>query len=220
MRQIAQFRGAALQRHPLPTARSLADSLLADDAIFRRVAPEARSALVDAALSEGRACAESISLDRGTDPWAVAHGLGVAVVERDENVGFGTVVVFAEYAEKPPAITLYRPAIEWANQHLAASRAGNTLDLEDCGPVFLAHELYHHLASNARRPPFSRTYRVTLLRLGAWRWTSRVAGLEEIAAGAFAQALLGLEFYPRLIEWICARQDGGEQSWTTRADRC
>jgi hypothetical protein len=37
------------------------------------------------------------------------------------------------------------------------------------------------------------------------------ASLEEIAAGAFAQTLLGLEFHPRLIELICARQDGGEQ---------
>jgi hypothetical protein len=74
--------------------------------------------------------------------------------------------------------------------------------------VFLAHELYHHLARSAATPPFSRAYRVTLLRLARWRWTSRVTSLEEIAAGAFAQALLGLRFHPRLIELICVQQDG------------
>ena len=85
-------------------------------------------------------------------------------------------------------------------------------NLEDCRPVFLAHELYHHLARSAARAPFSRTYRVTLLQLGRWRWTSRIASLEEIAAGAFAQTLLGLKFHPRLIEllWV-QREHGGEQ---------
>jgi hypothetical protein len=210
MSKVAQVRGAALQRQ-LPTARTLGDSLLADDAMFLRVAPETRSALVDAALSEGRACAESISLHLGTDPWAIAHQLGVAVVESDGDAGFGTVVVFAEYTERPATITLYRAAIERANKQLTASRERNMRNVEDCRPVFLAHELYHHLARNAPRPPFSRAYRVTLLQLGRWRWTSRIASLEEIAAGAFAQTLLGLEFHPRLIELICARQDGGEQ---------
>ena len=92
-------------------------------------------------------------------------------------------------------------------------REGATLlNLEDCSPVFLAHELYHHLARSAPRPPFSRAYRVTLLQLGRWRWTSRIASLEEIAAGAFAQSLLGMKFHPRLIEPLWVRQEhGGEQ---------
>jgi len=210
MSKVTHIPGPALQRQ-LPTARTLGDSLVSDDAMFQRAPPAMRSALVDAALSEGRACAESISLDLGTDPWAIAPQLGVAVVESDEDAGFGTVVVFAAYTERPPTITLYRGAIERANKQLTASRERNMRNVEDCRPVFLAHELYHHLARNAPSPPFSRAYRVTLLQLGGWRWTSRIASLEEIAAGAFAQALLGLEFYPRLIELICLQQDGGEQ---------
>jgi hypothetical protein len=122
------------------------------------------------------------------------------------------VVVFAEYAERPPTITLYRRAIDWANRQLTASRECDMLNLEDCTPVFLAHELYHHLARRAPREPFSRAYRVTLLQFGRWRWTSRIASLEEIAAGAFAQSLLGMKVHPRLIEPLWVREEhGGEQ---------
>jgi hypothetical protein len=211
MTPAARLRDGALKRPP-PTEPALSESLLADDAMFRRVAPAARSALVDAALSEGRACAESVSFDLGRDPWTIARRLEVAVVESDADASFGSVVVFAGYTVRPPTITLYRTAIERTNGYLAAARERAGFNLDDCKPVFLAHELYHHLARSAARPPFSRTYRVTLLQLGRWRWTSRITGLEEIAAGAFAQTLLGLKFHPRLIEllWV-QREHGGEQ---------
>jgi hypothetical protein len=205
MRPAARLRS---QGPPLLTARALSDALLAEDAMVQRVPPDARSALVDAALSEGRAYAESVSLDWGTDPWRIAQRLGLPVVVSDADASFGSVVVFAEYTAKPTAITLYRTAIERASLRFAASSARGVLNLEDCMAVFLAHELYHHLARSAATPPFSRAYRVTLLRLARWRWTSRVTSLEEIAASAFAQALLGLRFHPRLIELICVQQDG------------
>jgi len=210
MRPTAHWCGEALKR-PLPmTMRGLSDSLLAEDAMFQRVPPDARSALVEAAVSEGHARSESVSRDWGTDPWTIAQRLRVAVVESDADASFGSTVVFAEYVQRPPTITLYRNAIERTSRYLAAAREPSILDLEDSTPVFLAHELYHHLARMAPQPPFSRAYRVTLLRLGPWRWTSRVSSLEEIAAGAFAQTLLGLKFHPRLIELIGVQQDGGE----------
>jgi hypothetical protein len=203
MTPTAHWRGEALKRPLVMTMRSLSDSLLAEDAMFQRVPPDARSALVQAAVSEGQARSESVSRDWGADPWTIAQRLRITVVESDADANFGSTVVFAE-------ITLYRNAIERTSRYLAAAREPSIPDLEDSTPVFLAHELYHHLARMAPRPPFSRAYRVTLLRLGPWRWTSRVASLEEIAAGAFAQTLLGLKFHPRLIELSGVQQDGGE----------
>lgn len=212
MRPTAQLRDDALKRPLLLTARALSNSILAEDATFQRVPPGVRSALVDAVLSEGRMRAESVSLDLGTDPWTIAQRLGVAVVESDADASFGSVVVFAEYSRRPPTITLYRTAIEEMNHDLAALGLLGILGAEDRRSVFLAHELYHHLARGAPRPPFSCTYRVTLLQLGRWRWTSRIASLEEIAAGAFAQTLLGLKLHPRLVELIWVQhEDGGEQ---------
>jgi len=41
-----------------------------------------------------------------------------------------------------------------------------------------------------------------VLRLGPWRWTSGLTSLAEIAAGAFAQGLLGLRWHPRWFDLI------------------
>jgi hypothetical protein len=150
--------------------------------------------------------ADSVGRNWGANPWTIAPRLGVAVVESDEDAGFGSVVVFAEYTRQPPTIKLYRTAIAQMGHRLAASRLHWMFDAAiDCRPIFLAHELYHHLARIGLAPQLGRKYRVTLLRLGRWRWTSGIASLEEIAAGAFAQSLLGLKFHPRLLELLWAR---------------
>ena len=182
-------------------AAMLTDSRLLEDAMFQRVPPTARLALLDAALEEGYACAAAVRRNWGTDPWTIARELNIGVAESDADAGFGSVVVFAEYSQPPPRITLYSNAIAQMQRHLA----GSPLGAPDCKAVFLGHELYHHLARIAPEPSLTRGYRVTLLRVGRWCWTSGIAGLEEIAAGAFAQRLLNLSFHPRRLELLGAR---------------
>jgi CxxC motif-containing protein (DUF1111 family) len=38
------------------------------------------------------------------------------------------------------------------------------------------------------------------MKLGRWTWTAGLTTLPEIAAGAFAQQLLGLSFHPKLLD--------------------
>jgi hypothetical protein len=38
------------------------------------------------------------------------------------------------------------------------------------------------------------------MKLGRWTWTAGLTTLPEIAAGAFAQQLLGLDFHPKLLD--------------------
>ncbi len=207
MNPTAQPHCGLLAVLPRLTARALGYSLLAEDAMFRRIPAQARATLVDAALSEGRARAESAGRAFGTDPWTIAKRLGIPVVESDADASFGSALVFAEYAAHPPQITLYRTALARMSERFSGPVLGKMLEAGDCKRVVLAHELYHHLARIGPEPPFSRRYRVTLLQLGRWRWTSGIAALEEIAAGAFAQALLRLKFHPRLLELLCVLGD-------------
>lgn len=205
---------------PRLTARSLGHSLLAQDALFPRIPEQARSALVDAALHDGSARAEAIARDLGTDPWIIARRLGLAIVNSNADASFGTVLVFAEYTAAPPRITLYRDAIAAMNQRLAHPLL-RVLEAGDCARTVLAHELYHHLAHSSAQPSLSRRYRVKQFRIGRWNWSSGVAALEEIAAGAFAQALLDLKFHPRLFELLCALGDPaphGEQRASTQEE--
>jgi hypothetical protein len=206
MRVSVRLGDDARELLPGSSPRSLGHSLLAEDPAFRCIPPQARCALVDGALAEGRMRANCVGRNWGTDPWAIAPRLGVAVSESDEDASFGSVVVFAEYTRQPPTIKLYRTAIAHMSHRLAASRLRPMFDAAiECQSILLAHELYHHLVSIGLAPPLGRKFRVTLLRFGCWRWTSGIASLEEIAAGAFAQSLLSLKFHPRLLELLWAR---------------
>jgi len=198
--------------HAVPLSRltphALGYSLLERDAAFPRIPQHARHVLVDTALAEGDACAQRIKRNYGADPWAIADGLDVSVAESEADAGFGSVVVFAEYAARPPQITLYLAAIARMTRLLDALGPRAMVNAGSCTQVFLAHELYHHLARIGPQPPLSRRHRVRVLGFGRWVWSCGIASLEEIAAGAFAQGLLGLDVHPRLLDLLWTLQPG------------
>ena len=75
-------------------------------------------------------------------------------------------------------------------------------EVADVTPVFVAHELYHHFDCMRDEPPLAARHRVALLRFGPVRWTSGLVSLAEIAAGAFAQHLLGLRYHPKILDLL------------------
>jgi len=66
----------------------------------------------------------------------------------------------------------------------------------------VAHELYHHVEATRAEPPLARRHAVTRLRVGAWELRVPVLTLCEIAAGACAQALLGLPYHPAILDMV------------------
>jgi hypothetical protein len=68
--------------------------------------------------------------------------------------------------------------------------------------VFTAHEFYHHLEATRPEVPIARRHQATLLKIGKWRWRTGIAMLSEIAAGAFAQALLDLPCHPKVLDHV------------------
>jgi hypothetical protein len=179
-----------------PHALGLAQ--LRQDPQFARIAPGRRDGLVAAALEDGRFLAADVKASLGADPVFIAAACGVPVIDSEREAGYGSVLVFAEYATRPPSITLYLPAIRRLDAAIA--RAGR-LDVAATRPLFLAHELYHHFDCT-RSEPLARRHRVRLFGLGRWNWTSGLTSLPEIAAGAFAQSLLDLPFHPKHLESV------------------
>jgi len=48
---------------------------------------------------------------------------------------------------------------------------------------------------------------VRIFGMGRWQWTSGLSSLCEIAAGAFAQRLLGLSFHPKLLDLLILKSE-------------
>jgi hypothetical protein len=139
--------------------------------------------LIDAAAL-GLEVARQVRAEFGdVDLDTLAERMGVAVEMSDRDGGYGTVIVFADYTPRPPTIRLYRAAITALDARLGGYP---DRDLLPAGTrtVFLAHELFHHWeALHPDRAP-----------------SRRDRALSEMAAGAFAQGLLGLRHHPALLE--------------------
>jgi hypothetical protein len=168
-----------------PAPEALARLVLEADPQFRRIRPGDVDPLIAAALADGAALAAAME---SRNPRALAAARGIAVVDAEE-ADFGTTLVLADW--RAGRITLYGAA-------LARLSAVAGFDVT---PVYVAHELYHHLDA-ARPDPLARRHRVRILG----PWTSGLAALGEIAAGAFAQALLELPWHPKWLELRLARE--------------
>lgn len=182
------------------TPQALGLLMLESDPVYRRIPARDRDGLVASALRDGTDVAEEVGARWGHDPDDIAARLGIPVVDSDDDAGFGSTVVFAEYQARQTRIVLYRGAI--ARLQTAADRDARLSLPCPARSVLLAHELYHHFDCTGAQPPIARRRRVTLLTLGRWRWTSGIASLAEIAAGAFAQTLLRLPVHPKHLDLL------------------
>ena len=177
---------------------------LRQDPQYPRIPADRRGALVEAALNDGHSLADRARDRWGDVPAIVAARCDVPVVHSNENAGFGSIVIYADYASRPPSITLYLPAIRSLDR-LLAGHGARAREIGSTVPIFLAHELYHHFDCLRGSERLARRHAVKIFGIGAWRWTSGLSSLCEIAAGAFAQRLLGLSFHPKLLDFLSVK---------------
>jgi hypothetical protein len=186
-------------------ARVLGLSQLRADPLYPRLPSHRREELVAAALEDGYALAERIRRQWGGDPAAIAAQFDVPVTHSTDDAGFGSVVVYAHYYARPPRITLYLPAIERLDRQVEQAGRAQFGGMRATLPIFLAHELYHHIDCRRGTARLSRRHAVALFGVGRWQWTARLSSLPEIAAGAFAQRLLDLPFHPGRLDELTRR---------------
>ena len=191
-------------RNTAEDVQALCLSQLRADRQYLRIAQNRQVALVEAALDDGNALADIARQQWGQDPRAIASYCNVPVTFSELDGNYGSVTVYAEYINRPPSIRLYLPAIRRLEELIAGSRMQPRVANTSVVSIFLAHELYHHFDCLRGEARLSRQHRVPILRMGKWVWTSGLASLAEIAAGAFAQRLLGLSFHPGIFDSLLA----------------
>ena len=189
---------------PVTPAAVAADMLRADPLYHRLQSHQIEPALADA-LRDGRELAQRIAASHpGSDPREIARRCNLPVEDTWEDCRIGDTWQFAEYQTRPPRIRIYRRALPPLEDYLDASGLRSAWHAPDLCTVFIAHELFHHFDALTPCERFRR-HRAQVLSLGRWRWTSGLQALPEIAAGAFAQALLGLAFHPGVLDRVLRR---------------
>ena len=178
-------------------------SMLKADAHAARLDDRAQIAAVSDALADGEATAKDMRLRfPGFSPREIARAFGVPIAAGADDPMVGSIWRFAEYRPRPPRILLYTRGLAPLAQALADGLAVRLLGDATVEDVFIAHELYHHLEATRPEVPIARRHQATLFRIGKWRWRTGIATLSEIAAGAFAQALLDLPCHPKVLDHL------------------
>lgn len=169
---------------------------LAGERAVRSLDDARRRMLVDAALEIGREAAHQVQAAHGSlGVGRLAAALGVRVEQSLAEGGWPGTVVFADYMARPPTVRLYRRPIAALQRRLGSG---------DLRPAFLAHELFHHWEGRHPEQAPGRRLRVPLWSLGPLRLTTGLPALSEIAAGAFAEELLGARHPGGLLEALTA----------------
>jgi hypothetical protein len=173
------------------------------DPVAPRLPPDAQRQLVSAALDDG-ASIGNLLRERypGRAPGDIASELGVSVRETDEQPWAGPFLRHADYRSRPPEIRLFRASLGTLDRFLAQSGLGGLMGIACARPVFIGHELYHHVEAFREALPLARRHAVTRGRFGPWRLSAPIAILSEIAAGACAQAILALRHHPALLDLV------------------
>jgi hypothetical protein len=185
------------------TPEALGRQMLAHDGVAARLPAETLEQLVAAALEDGAAAGLMLRAEHpDLPPDLIAGALGVSVVEVDEEPWAGPFLRFADYGSHPPKIRLFRTAIVFLDWLLSRSGVGDRVGIDRTAPIFIAHELYHHIEATRDAPPLARRHAVTRLRFGHWQLRAPVLAMPEIAAGACAQAVVALGSHPAILDLI------------------
>jgi hypothetical protein len=185
------------------TPEALALAMLEADPHARRLDRATQLAAVSDALADGAAAARAL---RGgfsdCSPQAIAQALGVPIETIDDDPMIGRLWRFAEYRERPARILLYARGLAPLDRVVTGDLAARLLGQATPRDAFIAHELFHHIETIREDTPIAQRYRPSLFRLGGWHWRTGIPALSEIAAGAFAQELLGLPCHPRVLDLV------------------
>jgi hypothetical protein len=197
--EVARLVVAALAR---PVDAALWAAMLREDLVYAKIPADLRQPAMERAVATGRQAALECGTRHGTtDPIALVEKLGIRLVESDAPYVYGKLVQTSTYVHRTPTITLYTGAIEEMNRFLADQDLAGLLGIGDVRPVYLAHELFHHL-EEASLGRAATLVQVITFRFGPLTLRSGIAQLSEIAADAFAQRLLDLPVAPRLLDYL------------------
>lgn len=164
------------------------------DILYKKISPQQQQIMLEKAIACGEAEAQKLLADYGGySVKALYQELKIAITYGEEEQ-IGNRLLFALYDPDQGVLLMKKPIEKF--EALATAQQLTTADITE---VLLAHELFHHLESHDDSL-YTQTEKIQLWQLLGYRHRSAIRALSEIAAMAFAQKLLGLDYSPYVYE--------------------
>ena len=161
------------------------------DEVLRRISARAQAFGRD--LASGRSDGPGRSGEAG--PGGAG---GMTVVERRDGLDSGDPAV-ARFSHRTRTIHLYLDTVDLCEDLVDSLGWRSTFPVGSVRAAAVEHERAHDLISHAHAKDLRVAVAQPALAIGRWRRWAHVAGADELAAHAFAQAVLGLGRSPLLV---------------------
>lgn len=118
----------------------------------------------------------------------------------DEQQKDGDKLIRAQYIRKPATILVYRPSLEQMDHFFL--RSGFHIRQEDLIALHVCHEWFHHLEDTRFGRTDDKLPKIVMRKVGPVMFKQPVESTREIAAHAFTQQVMGLSWYPLLLDLL------------------
>lgn len=181
---------------------TLDNVMLKEDVVFNKIPKEMQTKAVEYALNLGKKTANDVVNEfKIRDPIEIAQRSGVKITYTAQDYAVGHFIRCSEYLQKPPTIFLYETTLSQINQLIIKHQLHQILQIKDVAPIYVAHELFHHI-EETKIKPVSKKFEVCTFKLGPFSIKSGISSLSEIAANNFTKTLLNLKFSPKMLDYL------------------
>lgn len=197
----------ALERiWPTMDAEVLAFSELKRDEMYPNIRAKQIVPYIEGALAFGRQAGNDYTYDGNLAPlMAQIAASDTKVTFLDEKKQAGGKLIRAQYERKPAIIFIYRPSLKQIERFFLMS--GFRIQQADLMALHMCHEWFHHLEETRFGRTDQALPKVVIRKVGPVEFKQPVASTREIAAHAFTQQVMGLSWYPLLLDVLIAESE-------------
>lgn len=204
---MMQLQSITLERiWPVLDANVLAYTELKQDELYPNIRPNQILSYIEGALEFGRQAGKEYAYSGDLAP-LMAHIVrsGAKVTFVGEKKRDGEKLVRAQYERRPATILVYRPSLEQMDHFFL--RSGFRIRQEDFMALHMCHEWFHHLEETRFGRTDQQLPRLVMRKVGPVLFKQSVESTREIAAHAFTQQVMGLSWYPLLLDMLISQSE-------------
>lgn len=184
---------------PTLSAPVLAWTELEQDTFYPLLETEMIGTLLDRALQYGKQAAEEIQI-QGSPERLIDHIIHSGIRIRFLTESADKKWVRAQYRSTPPTIDVYSHSLHQLVDFF--QKTGFRVRQEDVIALHLVHEWFHHLESSRWGRTDLKLPQVAVHIWGPIHKRRSLTRTREIAAHAFTQEVMGLSWYPLLLDHL------------------